>query len=110
MFTHGLIGADHAGGSSDWDLPAQRNPLGYLLAPPILVLCILNGLNVIAATISQALAGVIFPPGVYIGMVGSWVVMGAFAVWLLAAFFRNLTEAISQQPEFRTAVNSSVVG
>jgi hypothetical protein len=38
------------------------------------------------------MAGVIFSPGVYIGMVGSWVVMGGFAVWLLAAFFRNLKE------------------
>jgi hypothetical protein len=33
-------------------------------------------------------------------MIGSWVVMGTFAVWLAAAFFRNLDEA----PEPRLAM------
>jgi hypothetical protein len=88
----------------------KRKPLGYLLAPSILVLCILNGLNVIAATISQGMTRIIFSPGVYIGMVGSWVVMGSFAIWLLAAFSRNLTEASSPQPEFQTADTCSIPG
>jgi hypothetical protein len=46
----------------------QRKPLGYLLAAPLLILI--------------SLAGLIFPIGVYIGMVGSWIVLGAFAVGL----------------------------
>ncbi len=70
----------------------QRKPLGYLLAAPVMILCTLIGVVVIAQTISQTLAGITFPIGVYIGMVGSWVVMGAFAVWLTAAFFRNLSD------------------
>ena len=78
----------------------RRNPLGYLFAPPILILSILNGLNVLAATASQTLAGIIFQPGVYVGMVGSWVVMGAFAVWLVVAFFRKLKEP--PMPQERT--------
>jgi hypothetical protein len=45
---------------------------------------------VIAQTVSQALAGIVFPIGVYIGMIGSWVVMGAFAVGLTVSFFRNI--------------------
>lgn len=68
----------------------RRRPLGYLLAPPILILSILNGLNVLAATASQTLAGIIFPPGVYVGLIGSWVVMGVFAVWLTIRFFRAI--------------------
>jgi NADH:ubiquinone oxidoreductase subunit K len=68
----------------------KRNPLGYLLAAPLMILCTLIGIVVIGQTVSQYLAGIIFPIGVYIGMIGSWVVMGAFAIALTAAYFRNL--------------------
>ena len=70
----------------------KRKPLGYLFAPSILILCSLIGVVVIAQTISQAIAGIIFPIGVYIGMIGSWVVMGAFAVGFTIVFFRNISE------------------
>lgn len=70
----------------------KRKPLGYLLAAPLLILCALVGVTVIAQTISQALLGIIFPIGVYIGMVGSWVVMGAFAIGLAISFFRNIAK------------------
>lgn len=69
----------------------SRKPLGYLLAAPIMILCIMNGIVVIASTAAQTLVGIIFPVGVYIGMIGSWVVMGAFATGLTIAFFRNFT-------------------
>ena len=70
----------------------KRKPLGYLLAAPLLVLCTIIGVTVIAQTVSQAMAGIVFPLGVYIGRVGSWVVMGAFAVGLAIAYFRNISE------------------
>jgi hypothetical protein len=70
----------------------RRKPLGYLLAAPIMILCTLNGIVVLASTVAQTLVGIIFPVGVYIGMIGSWVVMGAFAVGLTLAFFRNFSE------------------
>lgn len=70
----------------------QRKPLGYLLIAPIMIFCALIGLVVIGQTIGQALAGLIFPIGVYIGMVSSWVIMGAFAVGLTIAFFRHLKD------------------
>ena len=70
----------------------RRKPIGYLFAAPLLVFCVQNGLTVIAATISQTLEGIIFPIGVYIGMIGSWVVMGAFAFGLILQFFRNFSE------------------
>ncbi|MCL4273092.1 MAG: hypothetical protein KJZ77_04415 [Anaerolineales bacterium] len=69
----------------------KRKPLGYLLAAPLLILCTLIGVVVIAQTISQTLAGFVFPIGVYIGMIGSWVVMGAFSVGLAIRFFRNIS-------------------
>lgn len=70
----------------------RRKPLGTLLAAPLLILCTLIGVVVIAQTVSQTLAGFVFPIGVYVGMIGSWVVMGAFAVGLTIAFFRNISE------------------
>ena len=72
----------------------QRKPFGYLLAAPLLVLISLVGVVVIAQAVSQTLAGLIFPIGVYIGMVGTWIVLGAFAVGLTVAFFRHLSEHV----------------
>jgi hypothetical protein len=69
----------------------QRKPPGYLLAAPLLILISLVGVVVLAQTVSQTLAGLIFPIGVYIGLVGTWIVLGAFAVGLTVAFFRNLS-------------------
>ncbi len=76
----------------------QRKPVGYLLAAPVLILCTLNGVVVIAATIAQTLAGIRFPMAVYVGMIGSWVVMGAAAVWLALVFFRGLAEPAPRHP------------
>lgn len=93
MFTHGLDSATITPAAVLAGICLlRRRPLGYLITPPVLILCILNGLNVLSATALQTLAGIIFPPGVYVGMVGSWVVMGACAVWLVVAFFKNLNE------------------
>jgi hypothetical protein len=68
----------------------RRNPLGYLLAAPILILCTLIGAVVIGQTVAQTLVGLVFPPQIYSGMIGSWIVMGAFAIGLTVSFFRNL--------------------
>jgi len=68
----------------------RRNPLGYLLAAPILILCTLIGAVVIGQTVVQTLVGMVFPPQIYIGMIGTWIVMGAFAIGLTILFFRNL--------------------
>jgi hypothetical protein len=84
----------------------RRQPVGWLLAAPLLILCTLNGVVVIASTISQTLAGISFPIGVYIGMVGSWVVLGAWAVWLGVAFFRGLAEPARERPRARHAAQA----
>jgi hypothetical protein len=70
----------------------QKKSLGYLLSVPLLILCTLIGVIVIAQTVSQTIAGFIFPIGVYIGMIGSWVIMGAFAIGLTIKFFRSVSE------------------
>jgi hypothetical protein len=93
MFTHGFDSAVITPATVVTGIfLLKRKPLGYLLAAPLLILCAIVGLTVIAQTISQTLAGFVFPIGVYIGMIGSWVVMGAFAVGLAVRFFLNVQE------------------
>jgi hypothetical protein len=70
----------------------QRKPTGYLFTAPLLVFCAETGFTVIAATIFQTLAGIVFPIGVYIGMIGTWVIMGAFAIGLVIRYFRHVSE------------------
>ena len=74
----------------------QRKPAGYLFTAPLLVLCAQIGFTVIAATISQTLAGIIFPIGVYIGMIGTWVIMGGFAIGLAIRFFNHISETTQE--------------
>lgn len=81
----------------------RREPLGYLLAAPLLVLCTLIGLVVIAQTVAQTLAGITFPIGVYIGMIGSWIILGACAIGLAIAYFRSLTEPASDPASLAAA-------
>lgn len=93
MFTHGFDSAVITPATVVTGIfLLKRKPLGYLLAAPLLILCTIIGVEVISQTISQALVGITFPIGVYIGMIGSWVVMGAFAVSLAILYFRNLSE------------------
>jgi hypothetical protein len=96
MFTHGFDSAVITPATVVTGIfLLKRKPLGYLLAAPLLILCAIVGLTVIAQTISQSLVGLVFPIGVYIGMVGSWVVMGAFAVGLTVSFFHHMSDTAS---------------
>ena len=91
MFTHGFDSAVITPATVITGIYLLRkNSLGYLLAPSLLVLCTLMGMAVISQTIIQYFNGIILPVGVYIGMVGSWIVMGAFAVGLAIRFFRSI--------------------
>jgi len=92
MFTHGFDSAVITPATVITGIYLlKRKPLGYLLAAPLLILCTLIGVVVIAQTIFQATAGITFSIGVYISMIGSWVVMGAFAVGLAIRFFSNVS-------------------
>lgn len=68
----------------------RRAPLGYLLAPVLMILCTLVGVAVIGQTTFQLRAGIVFNTGQFIGLIGSWIVMGVVAIGLTIAFFRNL--------------------
>ena len=93
MFTHGFNSAVITPATVVTGIfLLKRKPLGYLLAAPLLILCTIIGVVVIAQTVSQAMAEIIFPIGIYIGMIGSWVVMGGFAIGLAISFFHNISK------------------
>jgi hypothetical protein len=75
----------------------RRKPWGYVLSAPIMIFCTMIGVVVIGQTISQTLEGLVFPVPVYIGMIGSWVVMGAFAVYFTMAYFKSIKIKFNQQ-------------
>jgi hypothetical protein len=81
----------------------RRAPVGYLLAAPMLVMCTLVGAVVIAQTIAQTLAGIRLPIGVYIGSIGSWVVLGGVAIWLTVGYLRSVADREPRQDEKRRA-------
>lgn len=102
MFTHGFDSAVITPGAVVTGIYLWRQkPLGRLLVAPLLILCTLIGIVVIGQTVSQTLAGFVLPIGVYIGMIGSWIVMGAFAVGLAIQFFRQIPATGHQKDDFR---------
>lgn len=75
----------------------RRAPAGYVLSAVVLVLLAGVGVSVIAATLAQYQVGIVFPIGQFIGLIVSWIVLGAlaiaFAVRLLGALPNRLDGA-----------------
>lgn len=68
----------------------RGNPRGYVLGFSLLYLLALMGCIVIGQTIFQTNAGVVFSTGQLIAMIGSWIVMGAIAVWFVVKMLGNI--------------------
>lgn len=93
MFTHGFDSAVITPATVITGIfLLKRRPLGYLLAAPLLILCTIIGVAVIAQTASQTLAGFVFTIGVHFGMIDSRVAMVTFAIVLTILFLRNVSE------------------
>ena len=71
----------------------RRDARGYLVGLMLLYLLALMGVIVVAQTIFQVNAGVVFTTAQYIGMIGSWLVMGSVAIGFVANMLRNLSGA-----------------
>ena len=69
----------------------RRNPHGTLLGFVLLYLLALMGFIVGAQTVFQIQAGIIFSTGQFIGMIGSWLVMGSVAIGFVVNMLRNLS-------------------
>ncbi len=83
----------------------RREPVGYLLAPTLLVFTIILGVNITLGGIAQLLAGVV-ALGQFIGMTFSFTILTLFAIWFTVALFRNMSPL--ETP--RRQVESSKVG
>lgn len=70
-----------------WELHRCR-PLGYLLAIILLTLNAFIGFVVIGQTIFQYQAGILLTPQQFIPFVGVFVMLSAFALWLLTRLLR----------------------
>jgi hypothetical protein len=70
----------------------RHDARGYLVGFMLLYLLALMGVIVVAQTIFQVNAGVVFTTSQYIGMIGSWVVMGSIAIGFVSNFLWNLSD------------------
>ena len=70
----------------------RRNPLGYLIAIPLLVLEAMLAPLIVAQTVSQVRAGVSFTPGEMVGPIAGFAVLGLLAIWIIVAILRNISE------------------
>ncbi len=69
----------------------RSDPLGYVMAAPLLTLIVLLAPQIILSTVFQKSAGVPFTTGEVIGPVTGFVVLGLIAAWLLVAILRGLS-------------------
>jgi hypothetical protein len=73
-------------------LVLRGDPLGYLIAIPLLTLVILLAPQIILSTIFQKSAGVPFTTGEMVGPVAGFVVLGSIAAWLFVAIIRVVSK------------------
>lgn len=92
-FTHGLdIGVIMPAAIAGAVLVLRRDPLGYVLAFPVLCLCALIGLVVLAQTGMQLSMGVELSTGQIVGIAGTFLALSLVACGLLFAFFGKISE------------------
>ncbi len=71
----------------------QRNPQGYIIAFPLLVLLVMLGPVIAVQTALQLGAGVSFTPAEIAGPISGFLVLGMIAVWILAVLLRDCARA-----------------
>lgn len=72
-------------------LVLRREPMGYLIATPLLGIIVLLGPAILAQTLWQLHAGVELSPPEVVGPVAGFLVMGVLALGLFAALLRRVT-------------------
>jgi hypothetical protein len=72
----------------------QRMPLGYLLAPVLLVFTVVLGTGLTAAGIAQLLANLV-SIGQFIGFTAGFSMLTLFALWFTVVVFRDLSDQMA---------------
>lgn len=75
----------------------RRNPLGYLIAVPLLMLIVMLVPIIVLSTTNQLAAGVSFTPGEIVGPIAGFLALGLMAIWLLALLLRQLANVAPYQ-------------
>jgi hypothetical protein len=73
-------------------LVRQRDPLGYLIAIPLMVLEAMLAPMITAQTISQLAAGYSFTPGAIIGPICGFTLIALIAIWMLVGLMRDIPD------------------
>jgi hypothetical protein len=76
----------------------RRSPFAYALAATLLILLASVGIGVVATTLLQSAAGIVFSPGQLIGLIGSWIILGALALAFLAVLLRAIPAGLGRPP------------
>ena len=74
---------------SGW-LMLRRRPFGYLVAFTLLGIILLLGPSIAAQTVSQTRAGIELTPGEAVGPVAGFLVVCAWAIWVIVSILRAL--------------------
>ena len=69
----------------------RGNPAGYRLAIPLLGIIVMLAPTIIASTIFQHVAGVVFSAPAIVGPIAGFVAMGGFAIWAVVAILRRVS-------------------
>jgi hypothetical protein len=77
----------------------RRDPLGYLLAAPLLVTVVLLLPTIALSTLLQAEAGISFTTAQVVGPIGGFCLLGGTGAWLLARLLRAVPSAPARLPE-----------
>jgi hypothetical protein len=77
-------------------LLVRRSPFAYALAGTMLILLTSVGVSVVATTLAQAAVGIVFSPGQYIGLIGSWIILGALAIAFLVVLLRAMPAGVGR--------------
>ena len=70
----------------------RGDPLGYLIAFPLLVLEAFLAPMITAQTVSQLQAGVTLPPGQIVGPIGGFATIAVVAIWVIVILLRNVSD------------------
>jgi hypothetical protein len=70
----------------------RGDPLGYLIAFPLLILEAFLAPMIAAQTVSQLRAGVTFPPGQIVGPIGGFATIAVVAIWVIVVLLRNVSD------------------
>lgn len=78
-------------------LVLRREPVGYLIAFPTLVLEAFLAPMIAVQTVSQLRAGVTFPPGQIVGPISGFATVALIAIGMLVVLLRNVSDRTTRQ-------------